>query len=564
YVADRNGNVTPYSTVQEQGYSSGKTVKGTFQLQDFLPEEGWLVALQIYPCSDVAPAEVTEVKTTGNSRMLLNVAQANYKVTDMEDALPPVSEKPEGLYLEMGVVKGFDPDKSYAWAPFSLMGNKLAEYTALPEGTTEFSFDREGAVAIVYVGDGYTTAHSEPAYVALGGSANDILHVTLTNGDHKTVEVGGTKYKLYTIDDVQYYLKDSVYYLVSDNTAYTGENAANAQPVYNSTKEVPDVVALENNKENLLNVKFTEGKWSGLVLNNSLALNYGYDALVLGTTSTPIPNSLATALNTTDAAALATARKNAAEYADNIYYSYGFKPEEIIKMSDLESFKVRASKRQGGFNLSGKVQTKLVFKVIDPEGNLVDRVAYKNAVYDWNGTTHTFVPADFEETDGYIVGIVVYPYVLTEGSYYTYASKTNGDYNIYLFTDGYKVNRTLEPADQPDVVFEDGKIKGLDADKTYYYGGYAITGKLGEWTEVTGVTEVTHGITGGLVGISVEGDGKWTSESKPVIGYVEGDVAGRAAIGNMNPEDTAKPIYNTSQYWTLGTWTGDYLSWYDQ
>ena len=570
YVADRNGNVTPYSSIQEHAYAGGGThVKGTFNFQDFLPEEGWLIGLQIYPCTDIAPAELTAVNGTGNGRMLLSVAQENYKVTDMESTLTPVAdEKPEGLYTEKGAVKGFDPDKNYAWAPFHLMGNKIAEWTPLPEGITEYDFDRAGAIAIAYAGDGYETSHSEPTYVAFAGSDNDIYNRVTKNGSHRTTEVEGTKYKLYTIDGVEYYLKSEKYYAVADNTEYTGTNSANAKPVYISTKDVIATFSLENNTDNLYNVKFNEGLWSGIVLTNTLALDYSFDALTLGTTSTPISSGLATALDTADksgdADKIATARKNAANKANNIYYSYAFTPDEVIKMADFESLDFAAKYRQGGFKLNGSVETKIIFKVIDENGNLVDRVVYKPATFKNSGAKATVYASDFNDLSGHIVGMVFYPYVLTEGSYYSYSGKVNGDYDIMFYADGYKVNRTLDPADQPEgIKFEGNKITGLDEDETYYYGAYTVAGKLGEWTEVTGVTEVTHDITSGLVGISIEGDGLWTSESKPVVSYVEGAASARADIGNVVD---SKPVYDSSKVdaWKVGIWSGDYLSWHDQ
>ncbi len=566
YVADREGNVTPYSIVKEHNYPNGATISGTFNFVDFLPEEGWIVAIQVYPCSDIAPEEVTEVKTTGAGRMLLNVDPATkYTILDAPE-LPLAGDKPEGIYFDKGVVKGFDANKRYAWAPFNLAGYAVTDWTILPEGITEYTFDREGAVAIMYAGDGYTSNGSEPTYVALGGSDDNIINLVTKNGDHTYKTIDSVKYYYYTIDGVKYYLKDGVYYADADGTEYTGENAESATPVYKSTKDVPETVYLANTDDNTYNVKFNEGKWSGLVLSNSLALNYSFNALCLGTTDTPIPNALATALKNaeagTDAAALATARQNAANKGNNIYYSYAFKPEEVIKLSDFVSMDYRATMRQGGFKVNGSVQTKIVFKVIDNEGNLVDRVVYKPATYTSSGTKTTVYGIDLADVSGHLVGIVFYPYVLTEGSYYMYdGDGGNGDYDIYLYDGGYVVERTLDPADRPaNIVFNGNKITGLDADETYYYGLYTINGKLGDWTTVTGVTEITHELTG-LIGITIEGDGEWTGESEPVVGWVENDVAGRADIGNVTD---SKPAYKSSQYWIPGTWTGDYLSWHDQ
>jgi len=282
YVADRDGNVTPYSMVKEHNYPSGGTIAGTFKFADFLPEEGWIVAIQVYPCSDIAPEEITAVKTTGNGRMLLDVNPATKYTALDAPGLETSDEIPQGIYYEKGMVKGLDPDRVYEWVPFNLNGYSFTDWTVLPVGTTEFEYEGQGAIAIRLIGDGYSSLGSKEFNLAIGGSDNEIFDlVTKNTNKQKTVTVDGTAYNVFTIDGTEYYLNGEKYYAVAGNTEYTGENAASAAKVF-TTIDVPDTVDLDDTEDNLVNIKFYEGKWAGIRASNYLAQDWGYSPLCIG------------------------------------------------------------------------------------------------------------------------------------------------------------------------------------------------------------------------------------------------------------------------------------------
>ncbi len=559
YVADKTGKITSYTyKFADEAYTL-QTVKRTIDFSQFLPKEGYLVGVEIYPASDMLPEEVTGIQQEGNTRFIMKVDPANYIVNEPQN-LPESSESPQGLFADGNIIKGLLSTKRYEYAVFDINGIETNEWQAVPLGVTEFDAESVGLIAVKYGSDGYSHGGSVPSYVYVAGKSTNILHlVTKETNKQKTTSDG---YGIYRINGSEYYLNSERYYSVTDGTEFTGDTS-DAEPIY-KTVDVPDTVYLSNTEENRNNVKFTEGKWSGILLSTELAQFHNYNALVLGTTYTPILKSLATDIrDAADESALAAARAKAAEFSASIYYSYAFTPDEILPMSDFKSFSFSYNVRQTGFNLIGNARTKFVLKVIDSSGKAVDRIAYKNAAYTLAGGTHTFTLNDFDDTDGYIVGIVIYPYgEITEGSYFDFSSETNGDYNICLKADGYKVTRPITEADIPSyLIFEDNTISGFIDGYTYEYGLYSIAGDMGEWTEVSGNTaEIMHTLNG-LIGVRIKGDGINYKDSLPALHYVPIQSSSRTELGNVTD---SIPAFKTSQDWLPGIWTGDHLSWHDQ
>ena len=430
YVASKDGKITTYEKKFTQNYA--KTFSFTVNFADFLSEEGYLIAFDVYPNTDNTPDNFVNVGTDG-FRYPLTLSASSYTITSPAER--PVSDgKPEGLTYAGGVITGLDKNKAYEWAQFDINGIEPTAWTAMPVGE-EIAPKCAGLIAIRYLSDGYSHNGSAATYVYVPGTRlNDILHTTPTEGKNGSI-----------ID-------------------------------------VVDIVNAGSLANEIGKIKFNEAKWTGITLSSSLALNYGYDRLILGCSSTPLNKSLSIAIR--DAAndeALAAARSNAGSASDAIYYSYAYTADEIIPMSDFESFKYRVSLRQGGFKLVGSVQTKFVFKVLDDNGNLVDRIAYKDVSYTKSGTNVTISLSDFTDKSGYIVGIVIHPYVLTEGSYFDFEDDDNGDYNVYLYVDGYKVNAIM-PTATPVLSISDRnaiiKVENYFEGTTYAYsndGGEAWT-----------------------------------------------------------------------------------------
>jgi len=313
--------------------------------------------------------------------------------TPVEPAIPD-NYSPKGLEYENGVISGLDEKISYEYAQFDING--ISDWISV-SGKTEIKTDLCGLIAVRFDDE-----RSTPAFLyAPGRNRTNIIHTT------PTLNYEGT-----------------------------------------ATIDVVDVVNAGKFADARGRVAFNEGKWTGIALSNSLALRYNYDRFTLGTTGI-IPVTIADSLkNATDSAEIEKARADAAKASADIYFSYAYAPDEIIPMSDFIGFDFRVSYRQGGFNVNGSVQTKLVFKVIDKNGKLVDREVYKDAAYTFAGTNHKITLSDFAKTDGYIVGIVIYPYVLTEGSYFEYKNSYYGDYCVYLSEEAYKVD-VIMPSDKP-------------------------------------------------------------------------------------------------------------------
>ncbi len=401
YVVDRDGKITTYETKITQNYS--KSFSCTVNFAAFLPKEGWLTAFEIYPNTDNTADNFLEIGT-GSFRYPLTLSESSYTIGSPAE-LPASTDKPEGLVWEDGAITGLDKSKAYEWAQFDINGIQSTDWTRIAD-VSEFTPDVSGLVAVKYGGDGYSHSGSAHTYVYIPGN------------------------KMYTII----------------NTTPTLNTAGTA------TIDVVDVVDAGSIFDVGGTVAFNEGKWTGLRLTNALALKYNFDRLVLGSSGTPLHSSFATAIrDAADDEAKAKAQAAAAEASANIYYSYAYKPDEIVAMSDFESFKFKVTVRQTGLALVGTVQTKFVMKVIDENDALVDRVIYKDVNYSKSGTIITVTAEDFTDLSGYIVGMVIFPYEkLGEGSYFDYSSATSGDYAVYLYDDSYTVN-AITAAEKPEL-----------------------------------------------------------------------------------------------------------------
>ncbi len=300
---------------------------------------------------------------------------------------------------------------------------------------------------------------------------------------------------------------------------------------------------------------YNEAKWTGSSLTNELAKTYGFDPLRLGTTSGQGTFSYMKDKTGDD---LVAAQAQAKAHLDSVYYSYMYKADEIVPMSRFESFKFQALVRQGAQTVSSALYTKFTFKVVTEDGQLVDRVV-KKAAGKFAATTHTITLADFADTTGYIVGILIQPYTTEDASIIAYANNTMVDLNVQLYSDSYKIN--LPKADKPTgLTIENGVVKGLDPEKVYAYAPMYITGPSDTFTTLPAGSTQLEGVTG-LIAVMIAGDGATTNNSDPVIFYVPGPSAERANLGQVA---TDRPAFASNQNWKAGTWTGSYLSWHDQ
>ncbi len=413
---------------------------------------------------------------------------------------------PAGLAVVNGKVTGLQASKYYQYANVSINKNGTAiEYSTPATLTADTTVAGLVVVRETNPDASLWTNWTTEIFYAAGDGIGNIIHTTAGTTS------GGVA-------------KDFI------NVASSGGWSQTALPVYN------------------------EAKWTGANLSNSLAKNYGYDPLILGTTGGQGTFSY---LNKTDATQLAAAQAQAKAHLDSIYYSYKYAANEVIPMSLFESFKFRVATRQGGQTTTGNpVYTKFTFKVITDDGQLVDRTVTK-ATGKFATTTHTVTAADFADTTGYIVGIIIHPYTTEDASILKYSNSAMVDYNIYHYLDGYSI--VLPKADKPTGLYLDGNvIKGLDANQKYCWAYQYISDKSADTAVPAGSTELT-GVTG-LVAVMIAGDGASSKNSDPVLFYIPGDDDARATLGVIS---NSKAAYQSTSEWKAGVWTGLYMSWYD-
>lgn len=497
--------VTEYTVVLDSYKDNSKT---TIPVPEGMPADAYVVGFSMAPYDGLPDDYFTNLFSQG----AWNTESSGYfhhrMYTDSSNGITVsangLTAPAPALTIVNGKVKGLEEGKLYEYANLSVNTNG----TAVAYGNAKPLTDDTAVVGLFAVREvsviGNVGEWTKPLYVA-GDSISNIYHTTSTAD------------------------KDGVMKNVI-NVKAGGSWSITALPVYN------------------------EGYWTGFSLTNSLALNYGFDPLVLGTTSGQGTFSF---LNTTDATAFAKAQAQAKAHLESIYYSYKYTANEIIPMSLFESFKFRVTPRsgQGVLNATAGSNTKFTFKVITEDGTLEDRVVYK-AAGNLANTTHTITAADFAEKDGYIVAICINPFTVDDATTINYKNSSMIDFNIYHYLDGYSVD--LPKADKPTGLYlENGVIKGLDPDAQYGWVYQYVSGTSGVPTAIPAGSTEFDGATG-LIGIMAIGS--TVKNSDPVLFYIPGD---NDAIAELGVVGGGKPAYESREDWKPGVWTGDFLSWYD-
>jgi len=415
-----------------------------------LPAKGWVVGLKVNQWYGKADPSAWGASTL-NSMPTFTFLPEQYMVGEPELVLPPADADFSDLYEEDGVVYGFDADVLYGVCKATATG--MSEViTELPAGTTSYELEN-GLWAFRVLGDNITIGDSLPSEVfyKAGNSRGNILHteeVTCT-GMNEESPING---------------------LVVDRII--GKSAG----TYGK-------------------VEFNEGVWTAThVYSNNLYVYWEQGSpLNLGSTANPIACPKVTAAMTeleADPENLELQAKVADLVAENIAftnsigYTYQFTQDEIIPMTDFVSHTFKSWCRQTGLAVkSGTFMTKYVLKVMLDDGSVVDRVVYKDVLYGYNvGTVMTVSLSDFTETDGYIVGMVIYPYGASSDLELKKGSMPNiaGDVDVMFYADGY---RAIAPAAAPkfDIVAAangtDVVIKDALAGATY---AWSLDGE--DWT----------------------------------------------------------------------------------
>lgn len=498
--------VTEYSVKNTAYANNGRT---TFAVPADMPADAYIVGFAVAPYDGLPDDYFTNLYVNG----AWNTEKAGYfhqymytsSANGVAVTEPAYEIAAPELYVENGKVKGFVEGKYYEYANVTVNVNgtdvgyseaKVLDATVQPTGLF--------AARITNADRSVAGDWTKPMYIA-GDSVGNIYHVTTG-----TTSNGVTK--------------DFI------DVASAGSWNIDALPTYKV------------------------GLWTGFSLTDSLAKNYGFDPLVLGTTSGQGTFSF---LNTTDADALAKAQLQAQKHLESIYYSYTYTADEVIPMSLFKSFRFRVTPRggQGLLDATAGAKTKFTFKVITEEGKLEDRVIYKDAGNLAN-TTHTVTAEDFADNTGYIVAILINPYTVDDATTIKYKNSGMVDFNVYHYLTGYSVD--LPKADKPTGLYvEDNAIKGFDPDVQYGWEYYYVSGASGTVTEIPKGTTALKGVTG-IVAIRVVG--KNVNNSDPVLFYIPADSEGLSTLGVI---DGGKPAYQSTVEWKAGVWTGPYMSYFD-
>lgn len=262
----------------------------------------------------------------------------------------------------------------------------------------------------------------------------------------------------------------AVYHQI-DGTEGTDKDC-NGDGVTGGSAKVIEIQSLADNATNRATIAFTPEKWMGIgVTNYNICLSYPqwYNQYRVGTTGQ---------------------FTKSVDGFNGYYYTYEFGPEEVIPMNTFGSFKFNLYYRQGAVKFIGTVKSIITFVVVTDDGELVERTVEKPITLNANGTmptnvVHTVESGDFADNDGYIVGIIIYPYYIDGTIESTGAA--NPSICIDFFEDSWTVVEYVAEPTGLDIV--DGKVQNLEAGRTYEYC-QVIGGVDGEAQELTADTVV--------------------------------------------------------------------------
>ena len=270
-----------------------------------------------------------------------------------------------------------------------------------------------------------------------------------------------------------------------------------------------------------------------------------------------------------------------AEFLAKSYMHYTFASNEIIPITDIQTYKYSVARQQGVFSYSGQV-SEFEVQVVLPSGELKSYV-YSHVAADLGPAVTKVV--DFTQatseyghwneglpTEGYVVAFKYHIYANLDD--YTKANASSYDAGQrWKFTFDAANDYTIKSpaiAAPTGVTYENGTIKGLDASKKYALVAYNVLGAdATNAIEISGVTEFTpnpekHAGLWALVA-SVEGYGisapAVLDESGTMLIYVNGKHSVRSKIGDM---DGSTPLAvkkkEADLEWQVGTVVGG--NWY--
>lgn len=538
-----------------------------------------------------AAAGTYEVRTSGE--LFDGYAVANITVAPIAATAPTASSTPGSNGIFTITIKNYSDLYSYK---YQLAG--ATEWTNIPAGEDTFTVNAEGEYVLAAGGSAYTA--DATVTVKVVDVPDAVRNITVTE---KTVSLDATKsyeYTTVTIDGIgtewtaipageSYTFTDAGLYairlaasgteeasafqvfLIEGDKIHTilhTEDVVGTASTYNGvTISVPVINSADFNTYRDETV-FTVGKWTGYGISHNLQKGNGWDPLTIGSTGSyghtefAAVYALGEEAQTNQTPAFRAAIADLKTVFEDYKYTYAYTNDEIIPVEKFESFKFAIRNRIDNFDATGTVQTKLTFVVMNAYGEIEYRDVYK-AAENFKGCDQTFTAEDYTDagygTDGYLIGLVVIPYVAAEDANVTITNfaKTNNLYqaSIILYEDGYKV--TLPKLDKPVLNFneETKLVEGFDELLAYYYAPLTVAG-YGDKSYFD--SKLTLELEAGLWAIGVRSEDPAFADSDPFIVFVKGDEEARMELGTRLDSGANAGFYQIvrGDVWEQGKWSG--------
>ena len=526
YVADENGNVSAYTYLHNPvtlGSTAATLVvdfkedgSGTWETP--LPEEGYFVGLRIYPCYGLTDYTKFTSTDTSASRIYIHHVDTGYLIDF------PKTPKPTGLGIdENGKVTGLVEGNSYEYVNLNNT-TRLKEFaengkveTALVYSKLDGNTVLPAGIYAVRVAESADTPASDPAvlYVQGKGIAN-ILH---TNESDGTVIANGL-YKGKGWREAQKHRDERAF----APGVWTGT-------LYSQTKYMTPLTLFNTGDDNFVN-------WSA-----EFYIDGSY-------TKEQVVHAL-----------------------ESEYTSYQYLDSEIIPFSMFKSYAFQTAMFKTQYVAQGDVNTKVIFYVINEEGELEAR--------EWLGktdfagsTTHAVKIEDFEDTTGYIIAIEIHPTGdIPDTTKIAATSAERTSYCITLMDGGYKINLPKVIEGNPELTVNETIVSGFDKKYTYEYAnlndsdmlaGFAATGTIMAEPEYTkldaGVESIEFGE--GLWAVRVAGEEGVSKASDMTVVLVRGAATSILHLDNDGSPITEKypatgaALRNYTPLFKKGTWRG--------
>lgn len=383
-----NGQIEERVAYYDTNFTNQASTTVTTKQADFADNSGYIVGIKIQPY--FAPEGTTYIGSSkGSTDINLTLFKDGYTIVlDKEDA-------PTGLYIQNGVVKGLDANKTYAWAYQYVDSQGVSNRVT---GQTEIT-GLSGLVGIMVAGDGITTNNSDPVLFYIKGSADGRANIGKVEGGKpafKTAEewIPGTWTGSYLSWHDQPSAAEKAYAFL-DQTAGVTATDARTLWLYQNTKEQAQA-KLDADAQ-----LAPPANWAQYNVTSKPSL-----------TQAAIDSHYAAADYDANLAANKAAHQTKiATGFESRYIQYAYDETEIIPVNELIEMSFTSKSRQTDYTFTATPKT--VFYVMDLEGTVTEYTAMGLAtefkVGVWQKTTVDVQSIENWPANGYVVAVRFYP-----------------------------------------------------------------------------------------------------------------------------------------------------------